>query len=259
MMRLGIVGWGAIGRGVGERVLDGATPEAQLSAILRRSDQPATVYVGAVSQDLPSFLNQRLDCVLEAASAECLRQIAEPVLGSGCTLVAMSASALVDDAFRDRAVATARASGGKICVPAGALAGLDAVSAAVFGGPVRVEAIQRKPPAALLPPEEAAQVDAPRELARVTPREAGRRFPRNANIMVGLGLAAGDLDAPSIRIVADPAIARNQVAYEAEGAFGRLQVQLESEPSANRRTSQMAIYSALGAIRRLSEPLVIGA
>ncbi|MEL6977798.1 MAG: aspartate dehydrogenase domain-containing protein [Pseudomonadota bacterium] len=262
MLRIGVVGWGAIGQGVGEALAAGAAPEARLCAVLRRpasaSRAPAPEGVG-LHTDLESFLGADLDCVLEAGGGECLRLIGERVLERGATLVVMSTAALAEEGFRNRLIAAARRGGAKILAPSGALAGLDAVSAAAVGGLSRVALTQSKPPAALLPEAEAATLSEPKQLAALSIREAGAQFPKNANIAVGLGLAAGDLDAAQARIVADPRLARNCVEYEVEGAFGRLTVRLESEPSANQRTSQMAIYSALAALRRASEPLVIGA
>lgn len=277
-MRLGVIGWGAIGEGVGRRIMDGAVPNVELAAVMRRSAQHVAVETGrseagstsshgaasarsapVVVGDLDAFLAQDLDLVVEAAGAECLRALAGPVLRSGASLLAMSSSALIDDAFRSTLIDDARATGAKIYVPAGAIGGVDAVTAGLFGGLAPIDVVQRKPPAALLPGAEAADMTAPRELSHVSAREAGRNFPKNANIIVGLGLAVGDLDAVTVRIVADPSVSRNTVEYEVEGAFGRMRVTMENEPSANKRTSQMAIYSALGAIGRISQPLVLGA
>src|SRR5258707_307145 len=81
--------------------------------------------------------------VVEGATAAVLRDIAEPALAAGRTLIVLSCGALLDNFDL---VELARRQGGRILVPTGALLGLDAVQAAAVGEISRVHMITRKPP-----------------------------------------------------------------------------------------------------------------
>ena len=86
---------------------------------------------------------RRLDIVVECAPAALLRDIAEPALAAGRTLVTLSCGALLDNFDL---VELARRHGGRILVPTGALLGLDAVQAAARRRDRSVQMITRKPP-----------------------------------------------------------------------------------------------------------------
>ena len=83
------------------------------------------------------------DIVVECAPAAVLRELAEPALAHGRTIMVLSCGALLDNLDL---VDLARRQGGRILVPTGALLGLDAVVAAAEGGISSVHMITRKPP-----------------------------------------------------------------------------------------------------------------
>ena len=90
-------------------------------------------------------LHELADVVVEVLPPDQFMAVAEPTLGAGKTLVALSVTQLLaqpqlQDLARDR--------GGRIIVPTGALCGLDALRAVAEGGNVRsVVMATRKPPA----------------------------------------------------------------------------------------------------------------
>src|SRR5207253_10508537 len=83
---------------------------------------------------------------VECAPATVLREIAEPALAQGRTLITLSCGALLDNFDL---VELARQRGGRILVPTGALLGLDAVQGAAQGEIERVHMPTRKPPGGL--------------------------------------------------------------------------------------------------------------
>jgi len=86
------------------------------------------------------------DLALECAPAEILDQICRPMLNAGKQVMILSASALLP---RPDLVDLARARGGQVIVPTGALIGFDAVCAAAEGTISTVQMVTRKPPAGL--------------------------------------------------------------------------------------------------------------
>ena len=160
----------------------------------------------------------------------------------------------------------ARRSRGKVYIPSGALAGLDGVKALAVGRIRRLALTTRKPPRALA---SAPYVRRRRlRLERLTrasvlfegsPRAAVEAFPQNTNVAAALMLASGGSRArPRIRVVADPAIRRNVHELEVEGDCGRIHCRIESRPSANPKTSELAVRSAIATLGRIFDSVLVG-
>src|SRR4029453_4400330 len=84
--------------------------------------------------------------VAQVRPAAILDQICRPMLTAGKQVMVLSASALLP---RPELVDLARAHGGQIIVPTGALIGFDEVSAAAEGTIHSVKMVTRKPPGGL--------------------------------------------------------------------------------------------------------------
>ena len=65
-------------------------------------------------------------------------------------------------------------------------------------------------------------------------------------------------DATRIRVFAVPGLGRNRHAVTAEGAFGRLYVEIENVPSENPRTGKLSYLSTIAYLRDLAAPLRVG-
>ncbi len=149
MQRVAIAGFGAIGKVVAEYV-DRGIDGLSLAAVSARDTARAEAAMVALTRPVPVLPLARLgevaDIVVECAPAAVLREIAEPALAAGRTLIVLSCGALVDNFDL---VELARRQGGRILVPTGALLALDAVQAAAVGDISRVHMITRKPPGGL--------------------------------------------------------------------------------------------------------------
>jgi aspartate dehydrogenase len=266
VQRVAIAGFGAIGKVVAEH-LDRGIDGLALAAVSARDVARAEAAMAGFACRVPVLplarLGEAADIVVECAPAAVLREIAEPALAAGRTLIVLSCGGLVDNFDL---VELARRQGGRILVPTGALLALDAVQAAAVGEISRVHMITRKPPGGLAgAPYLVANgiaVDGLNEAKRVftgTAREAASGFPANVNVAAALALAGIGPDRTTIEIWADPAVDRNIHRIEVEADSARLSFQIENVPSLeNPRTGRLTPLSVVALLRKLSSPLAIG-
>ena len=266
MQRVAIAGFGAIGRVVAE-ALDRGIDGLALTAVSARDTARAVRAMAGFAHPVPVLPVARLaevaDIVVECAPAALLRDIAEPALAAGRTLIVLSCGALLDNSDL---IDLARRQKGRILVPTGALLGLDAVQAAAEGHISRIHMITRKPPTGLdgapYLVEHGISVAGLDQALRVftgTAREAARGFPANVNVAAALALAGIGPDRTTIEIWADPAVDRNIHRIEVEADAARFTLQIENVPSDdNPKTGRLTPLSVIALLRKLSSPLAIG-
>ena len=265
-VRVAIGGFGAIGRAVAER-LDRGIDGLVLAAVSARDTRRAAAAMAGFAHAAPVLPLGRLweeaDLVVECAPAALLRELAEPALGHGRTVMVLSCGALLDNFDL---VELARRQGGRVLVPTGALIGLDAVAAAAEGEIARVHMITRKPPAGLADApylvENGIGIDGLDEAKRVftgDAREAARGFPANVNVAAALALAGIGPERTTIEIWADPAVTRNTHRIEVEAEAARFSMQIENVPSLeNPKTGRLTPLSVVAALKKLVSPLAVG-
>ncbi|MFA5860177.1 MAG: aspartate dehydrogenase [Candidatus Thermoplasmatota archaeon] len=254
-MKVFLVGCGALGTAIAKGVT--TMPGASLTlfdidhhkavTLARETLAPVvkTVDDGIVDADL----------IVEAASQAALKEIAPKVMTRGKTLIALSVGALVDGAFLNEVTQLAKQKGGKLLVPSGALAGLDAVRGAAEGGLDEVTLVTAKPPEGF----GLSGLTEAKVLYEGSATEAVKKYPKNVNVAAALSLAGIGFERTRVRIVADPALTANTHTVVATGAFGRLECRVENRPSPqNPASSYLASLAALALIRRFVQPVQIG-
>lgn len=262
--RIGILGLGTIGRAVA-RALAGGMPGLVLAGATARDAGRARAFLSSLPGAPPCLafeeLVDRVDVVVEAATQAALVELAPAVLDAGRDLVVLSVGALLD---RPEWVERAAAHGARIHAPSAAIAGLDGLKGAAVDGHLDSVVMEtRKPPRGLTGAPGIARLDlsaitAPTCVFEGTAREACRTFPANVNVVAAVSLAGLGPDRTRIRILADPAIDRNRHTVTAEGAFGRLRIEIENVPSENPRTGKLSYLSTIAYLRDLAAPLRIG-
>jgi aspartate dehydrogenase len=265
-LRVGLIGFGAIGRRLAEAITAGQAGRCELGMVLvrrpERIEQDVVARLGCtVTGDAADFLATRLDLVVEVAGHDALKAYAEDILRQGHDLLLISVGALADPHFELRLQRAAHDYGRRVYLATGAIAGLDAIAAAAVGGLEAVTHCVRKPPAGLLPPEEIARVQAtgePRVLYEGPAREAAIRFPENVNVAAAISLAGLGLDRTLVRVIADPTVARNTHEIEARGEFGELRIVLQNVPTENPKTGRLTAMSIIKALRNLTADVVVG-
>lgn len=253
--KVGLVGWGAIGRVVGTALTDGAIPGAELVCVI--DNRPLGDTAGAPQLPFDEAL-ARCDLIVEAAGQGVVREWGEKVLTSGTDLLIASTGALTEDALTRRLLT---AGPGRVYFTGGAVGGLDLLQAVRALGPLdEVRLTTTKLPATLEQPwmdEELRtrlrQADGPVEVMSGTARDIPARFPKSTNVAASVALAVGDLDAVRVRVVADPAAHRTRHVVEASGAHGSYRFDVAHLPDpGNPATSQVVPHAVLRGLAALA-------
>jgi aspartate dehydrogenase len=202
------------------------------------------------------------DLAVECAPAAVLDRICRPMLDAGRSVMVLSAGALLE---RPELMDLAKAKGGQIMVPTGALLGLDAVTAAAEGRIEAVRMVTRKPPGGLAGATylvangiSVEGLNTAKLVFRGTARAAAAGFPANVNVAAALSLAGIGPDRTTIEIWADPGVDRNCHRIEVEADSARFTLTIENVPSENPKTGRITALSALAAMRKLHAPLRVG-
>ena len=252
-LRVGLLGWGAIGRTVGLALVDGAVPGVELVAVADRRGADGC----PVPLIEPAELADGVDVVVEAAGQPALVAHGEAFLRTGCRLLVVSVGALVDDDLFQR---LRRAGADRLLLTTGAIGGLDILRAAGRAGPLdAVSLTTTKQPASLIQDwmddDLIANLRAGEETVTVfdgPAADAVTRFPQSVNVAATLALAVGSWDLVRVRVVADPAAEVNRHEIEASGAAGRYRFSVENHPSPdNPKTSGIVPHAVLQGLASL--------
>lgn len=267
MVRVGLIGCGTIGSRLALALQQRYAHAARISALHDSNPAHASalqrrLHAHPPLSTLPELI-RKSDVVVESASSEIASHVVSAALRAHRSVLVMSVGGLLTHRGWRRAVGRSR---GRVYVPSGALAGLDGIKALAVGRIRRVSLTTSKPPRAL-----ASAPYVVRKKLRLTglrravtifegsATAAVKAFPQNTNVAAALTLASGvSGEQARIRVVADPALRRNRHEVDVEGDCGRVRCQIESEPSRNPKTSELAVRSAIATLQRLFDPILIG-
>ena len=255
-MRLGIIGCGAIGTDVALAADEMSEIEKiYLFDIDNKAQEKLCKKVKkSEGKKVEEFLCD-VDVVFEAASQEAVNEYAEKILDKGKDLVLMSVGSLFDGKFRHRLEEIARDKKCKIYIPSGAICGIDGIISGSVDEIDEVTLVTTKPPKSL-----DKNLDKRTVLFEGTARNAVKKFPKNINVAASLSLAGIGFDETKVRIVADPVVTRISHRILAHGKFGRLRAEVTNMPNPNNpKTSYMASLSAIATLKRIVNPIQIGA
>lgn len=258
VLRVGMIGHGAIGSAVARRLRRGDIPGVALAGVLRRSTSAGPGF----TYDLDTLIKDA-DVIVEAAGQEAVREYGTAVLAAGRDLILVSVGALADE--RLFAALTKYEPGhGRLHVSQGALGGLGVVRAAAISGPLAsVRLTSTKKPGSLVQPwmgvalagrlQSLRETDEPLIVYDGPAREAAVLFPRNANVAATLALAAGDWSVVKARMIADASAATSHHVVQFKAQVGEYRFDLGNNPDPdNPATSGLVAYSVLRLLADLS-------
>ena len=144
-LKVAQIGFGGIGLTVAEMLAN--DEDFRYVAAVARPNRADSIYdiLGHIPLvDNPNdIIAAKPDLLIECASHEALRDYAAPVLNAGIDLIAVSVGILADQNERLMIIAAAEKGGSSLQIPAGAIGGLDVVSAAKQAGLEEITYITR--------------------------------------------------------------------------------------------------------------------
>jgi len=261
-LKIGIVGYGAIGSSLADAIKKDFSKQAQLAALYDldlSKIKNKKLAVGSLKK-----LIERSELVIEAASAKVSWEIARQVLIKGRDMMIMSVGGVA--AHSKELKALAQSKGAKVYIPSGAICGLDGLKATGLKKISKVMLTTRKNPISLKGNAYLAAKGI--DLNRITretivfqgsAKQAVKFFPQNINVAAVLSLAGIGQERTRVRLIVDPNVHKNihEVTIEAEAAniFTRAENILHPR---NPKTSYLAPLSAIAVLKQILEPVKIG-
>ena len=222
MKKIAILGCGQLGSIVADAIASGLLPGYTLCAAMSRKLPDAEALCakagGAACVTLDEVLAQKPDYVVETAAVQVAKESCLPVLEAGLGFIPISIGAFADADFYAKACAAAKAHGGRIYLPHGAVGGFDvlhtvALMAKAKNQPITAEIHTHKGPASLkntpLFTEELMTTPEKTVLAG-TAAEAIQVLPTKVNVAVAAALASIGPDAMGAKITIDSATMMNK-------------------------------------------------
>lgn len=258
MTRVALLGCGKLGSIIAGALADGRVPGCELVGAMGRGMERAARleerYGCKACGDSKEMLALRPDYLVEAATAQALRECAPEFLAHGCSVLCLSAGALADRDFYRTAWETAQAHGTKLYMASGVIGGFDIASALAVMGPMRGTLLKYKYPNASgrCP---AALTELPDSFAG-SAAEGFRLSPRHLNIAVSAGLVCGGLEQTGMRIVPIGGGPSPSFGVDMEGELARASVRVwQSGSGGEARGAELAAWSAVALLKRLTSPV----
>ncbi|MBU8875818.1 aspartate dehydrogenase [Reyranella sp. MMS21-HV4-11] len=214
-LKIALIGYGAISQMLFD-VFREKKPPIDIVGVLVRKGRVADTQkkVGkkvAVVDTLKALLKLNPDVVVEAASQQAVREWGETILKKGFDFMVIATGAYGDPVLWKKHLKAAEKGGSRLRLPSGAIAGLDGLLAMRLGKLEKVKYISIKPPHAWTgtPAEtefDLPSIKEPTVIFRGKPADAGRLYPKNANLAVTVALCGAGLDNTEIELVADPTL-----------------------------------------------------
>src|SRR3954471_17635 len=214
-LKIALIGYGAISQTLIDLFRE-KKPDIDIVGVLVRPGRAKATQkkVGrkvAAVESLKELLKLKPDVVVEAASQQAVRDWGETILKKGIDFMVIATGAYGDPKLWKKHCDTAAKSGARLRLPSGAIAGLDGLLAMRLGKLEKVKYPSIKPPHAWTgtPAEtdfDLPSIKVPTVIFRGTPADAGRLYPKNANLAVTVALCGAGLDHTDIELVADPTL-----------------------------------------------------
>lgn len=252
-LRVGVIGYGAIGVPVVAGITSGLVAGAVLEGVISRS---LINNVPVKQLDLAEAL-ESCDLLIECAGQEALVQYAEDVLRAGVDLLVTSIGALADEEFAKQLHA---AGPGRLFLTSGAVGGLDLLSSgALAEGYDKVTITTTKLPDSLVQPwmnealrEKIRNARGPLDVYEGSAADAAILFPKSMNAGAAVAIAVNNWDAVTVRVRADPAAELTSHIIEASGDIGEYRFEIRNKPSDdNPRTSGVVPFAVLRSLESI--------
>lgn len=200
MKRIAFLGGGKIGRTMAAHVTE--NKKAEVAFIYDPFLKESEINGVKVVSELDESMFEKLDLVVECATAEVLAENIESVLAY-CDFMPFSMTAFRDEDLLARAKAASLEHGTRVFLPHGAILGLDGI----FDGREALTAVTIE---TIKNPKSLGREDSEYTVLFEGPtREAAGLYPRNVNVHAAVALAGIGFDRTHSKIIADPSVNTN--------------------------------------------------
>ena len=243
LLKVGILGCGAIGATISHAIKKGDAGNAELIVLCDMNENTLNKLYDEL--DIKGLIkttkikeliyNEEIDLIIEAASQKAVKLVAKIALESKKNLLIMSVGAFADTNFFRKIENIAKKNNVKIFIPSGALCGLDAVKSASIRSIDRVQLISTKNPKSLMGQpyllENNIDISNLRKSKIIfdgNAKDAAKGFPKSVNVAVSLSLAGIGVEKTRVTVIADPEASRTQHEIKVEGSFGNMYSRVEN-------------------------------
>ena len=266
IVKIGIVGCGAIGRGVASYIDKKLKPSAVVYALADKDIQAAKKLQKNLRSSPKIYdtisLIKKVDLVIETASGAAASFLLRKVITYRKDLIILSVGALIDKASLLKEAVKRRIN---IYVSSGAISGVDGLGALSMGNIKKVSLTTSKPPRGLIDVDylkkkriDLTNLKKERVVFKGSVKDAIRHFPKNINVAVAISLASA-FKKVKVCIKADPKLKRNVHHIVVDSEEAKLSIKVENIPSkTNPKTSALAILSTQQLLKKIFFPFKIG-
>ncbi|MFT5839271.1 MAG: aspartate dehydrogenase [Flavobacteriales bacterium] len=263
MIKVGIIGFGAIGQCVIETLPKALTKEYEVIGILTRKATDNLVNNIPSFRDIDQLLALQPDIIVECAGHHAVKEYGCKILQANISLVISSIGALADSDLYQKLKDASTASQAKIYLPAGAIGGIDALVAAKLGGINNVTYTMRKPPNAWqgTVAETVVNLNSLKQATVIFSGSAGKAatlYPKNTNVTATIALAGLGFEETKVELIADPNISDNIHEISVSGKTGDFTIVLTGKPSVyNPKTSALTAFSVTKCVADFCSSIII--
>ena len=243
MKRVGLIGCGAIGTVLAEAIErklivcdELVVFDIDVSKSQKLKD--ALQFPIRIVANIDELFAAKPNAIVEAAGQQAVQEYYDKLLASKANFIIMSTGALLN----------LDTSSPKLHFPAGAIGGLDAISAAANAGIDNLTLTSRKNPIALGKTNTETNL-----IYEGYAEEAAKQFPREMNVAATLALTVKPTKV-KVKVISDPAVKRNTHEIQVKWRFGEMTMRFANDPHPdNSHTSALAAWSAIKLLQKLLE------
>lgn len=262
LLKIGIVGCGAIGSSLAKVIRQDFSGKAKISGLYDIDAEKSESLSFGIQRNIRlkagslRGLFKASDLIIEATHAKFSYKIAKEALEAGCSIMIMSVGGIIDK--HEQLFRLAKRKGRNIYIPSGAVCGLDGLKAA---SQVHIKSVTLTTlkPVTGFKGLGLGKLKKDKVLFSGRAKDAVRLFPQNINVAATLSLAGIGSHKTRVRIIASPKIKRNihQVQIVSDAATITTRTENLVHPD-NPKTSYLAVLSAVALLRQLLDPVKIG-
>lgn len=256
ILKVGIIGLGAIGNYLAERIIE--SDKFELSTVYDIDESRYHEFSKSLDSPIPLLpLNEfpdDTDIFIECAAVDAVEDVVKEGLKRGKTVIIASIGGLLDKKSLWNFI---NSSNGKLILPSCAIGGLDIIKAIPKDDIEELTLTTRKNPKSLS--EEYSDIEREVEIFSSNAGEAVKKFPRNINVAALLSIAGIGSQRTKVKIIADPNVERNIHEVSIKSKSGNYIIKCENFPfESNPKSSQLAAQSIWASLDCMDSNISVG-